>query len=278
VTGAAAQPLMRLHEGSERSRRACARFDGIARLLESAVKRSLPYLVRARTPVVAAPVEVGLYGEIVERLSSPRYVAPLRAGACDVGALVLDAQAVARGLDGVLGGGKGEPSRLDPGGLSAPQAALAARLTRGLCAAFDEVLTRLDVRIEIAPGSAPERHGGLFLACSIAIGGDDAPGHIVLLLPSTAVEVSVAPPAPVGANNPLAAAALAAVEVEIVAELGRVRVPLARIASLKVGDVLRLPLPVDAPARVVAGGRPLFDGRPTTRGAQIAIEVARHGA
>jgi flagellar motor switch protein FliM len=56
-----------------------------------------------------------------------------------------------------------------------------------------------------------------------------------------------------------------------------VKLPLGRIAGLRVGDVLRLPLPVEAPVRLQVGGRALFSGTPTTRGSQIAVDVGGHG-
>ena len=99
----------------------------------------------------------------------------------------------------------------------------------------------------------------------------------MLLVPAGAIETKeVAEAAPPEAG-PETQAAVAEVELEVVAELGRVRLMLARIASLRVGDVLRLPLSVDAPARLHVGGHGLFLGTPITRGSQIAIEISGHG-
>jgi flagellar motor switch protein FliM len=51
--------------------------------------------------------------------------------------------------------------------------------------------------------------------------------------------------------------------------------PLRAIANLKVGDVLRLGLPLDERARVSAGGAELFQGRPTASGDVVAVALER---
>ena len=66
---------------------------------------------------------------------------------------------------------------------------------------------------------------------------------------------------------------LAEVEVELVAELGRRKVRFPEIASLAVGDLLKLELPITTEARVHCDGQPLFRGRPTTNAGQLAIEI-----
>jgi flagellar motor switch protein FliM len=73
------------------------------------------------------------------------------------------------------------------------------------------------------------------------------------------------------------AAAMEDVEIDVVAELGKVRVPLSTLSSLAVGDVLQLPLSLDDRARVCAGGAVLFRGRPTAIGLTIGVAIERHG-
>ena len=65
------------------------------------------------------------------------------------------------------------------------------------------------------------------------------------------------------------------VELDVVAELGKVRLPLEAIAQLAVGDVIRLSLPLDERARICAGGATLFHGRPTASGHVVAVAIER---
>lgn len=116
----------------------------------------------------------------------------------------------------------------------------------------------------------------MLVACALRIGEGDTAGTIVLLVPATAIETKGAVEAEPEDASPTQEA-VAEVELEIVAELGRVRLALTRIAKLRVGDVVRLPLSVDAPARLHVGGHGLFLGKPTTRGSQIAVEISGHG-
>lgn len=55
---------------------------------------------------------------------------------------------------------------------------------------------------------------------------------------------------------------LGSMAVEMGAELGRVRIPLAEARSLQTGDVVRLPVKATDPATVLLGGRPKFLARP----------------
>jgi flagellar motor switch protein FliM len=272
MTGGDAQALVRLGADSDATKRACARLDELKRTLEIAVKRSLPYLVQRKVPVTAT-VRAGLFEELTATLSQPRHVTAIRAGKRGSGAIVLDGRVVALGLAGVLGG-KGDPPELDPTGLSAAQTALAARLARGLSAAFDEVLARIGARIETL--SEAREPTGLLVACELTLGEGNDAGRILLLLSKDAIAIERARSD--DAISPAAAAAVANVEVELVVDLGRIKVPLAKLAALQVGDVLRLPLAVDAPVRLHVGDKQLFVGRPTTRGSQIAVEITRHGA
>lgn len=128
------QGLVKLGLGGDRARRACERLAGEQRALESAVRRSLPYLARRKIPVMAEAARPALRTEVIEPMARPFYVSPLCVGngARATGALVIDAKAVSHGLDGMLGSGRGGLPELDPAGLTPPQVALAARLARSL--------------------------------------------------------------------------------------------------------------------------------------------------
>jgi flagellar motor switch protein FliM len=272
------QGLVKLGLGGDRARRACERLSLEQRALESAVRRSLPYLARRKIPVAAEAARTALRTEVMDPMARPFYVSPLCVGngMRATGALVIDAKAVSHGLDGMLGSGRGGLPELDPAGLTPPQVALAARLARSLVGAFDEVLRPLGAPLAIADEAPGGQGGSVLVACAVRIGEGDTAGTIVLLVPATAIETKGAAEAEPPDAGPTQEA-VAEVELEVVAELGRVRLALTRIATLRVGDVLRLPLSVDAPARLHVGGHGLFFGKPTTRGSQIAVEISGHG-
>ena len=265
--------LVRLGEESERTKRACERLVSISRVFEAAVRRALPYLVRAKSPVTALPPKPGLYTDLVASLAMPRHATTISLGPRTSGGIILDGLGVARVLDGVLGG-RGVVAKLEESGLTAAQIALASRVAKGLVGAFDEALARIDIRIEAVPGSLPE--GALFVMQTIRIGEGETAGHISIILPASAL-LTAPRLALVQTNQPRTTAAVSEAEVDVVAELARVPIALSRLASLKVGDVLRLPLSIDAPARIQVGGRTVHVGRPTTVGAQVAITICGHG-
>jgi len=269
-----AQALVKLGLAGDRARRAAERVASAQRALESAVRRTLPYLSRRKIPVSSEAARLELRSDAMGRIAKPFHVTPLRVGGAGraSGMLVIDARTIAHGLEGMLGSGRGGVPTLDPLGLSAAQAALAARLSRGLVHALDEIVAPLGASLLIASEAVSEG-GAVMIACTIRIGEGDSQGAIVLLIPAgtvdTATAAEEAPPRPQLATQ----AALAAVDLELVVELGKVRMPLSRITSLVVGEVLRLPISVDAAAQVNVGGQVLWRGKPTTQGSQIAVEI-----
>lgn len=267
--------LVRLGLTSDRARRATAVLAAEKRSLEAAVKRTLPYLSRRKIKVSAGEPAPVIYSDALADLLAPMHVTAVDVGGAR-GALVVDGKAVAHGLDGVLGG-TGELPELDPSGLSPAQVALAVRLARGLLEAFASVLGRLGMKLSESTEDLTGAPGGLLVACAVTIGEDETRGTILLLVPAGAV-----PEGALGSSKPLlpqarTAAAMAQVDVEVVAELGRVRLPLRRLAGLKVGDVVRLPLPLDTAATVRVSTSVLFRGRPTTSGPQIAVAIDARG-
>lgn len=68
-------------------------------------------------------------------------------------------------------------------------------------------------------------------------------------------------------------AAVRTVEVDVRAEVARVRLPLASIRDLRPGDVLRLDAPVEAGVTVCADDMPVFRGRPGRLQARRAVQV-----
>lgn len=272
--------LVKLALAGDRAKRACERLVEEQKGLEAAVKRTLPHLARRKVAVTAQPPRPLLRGELAEITKRPFLAVALDVGAGPraAGALVLDAVAIAHGMDGMLGSGNGDLPVLDPNGLSVAQVALATRLARSFVTSFDEVLAPAGAPLKIVePGSAGAPEGGVLAACSVRIGEGESEGTVTVLVPVACVSTPESAAAAPAETCRETQAAMDHVELDVVAELGRVKLPLARVAGLRVGDVLRLPLPVDAPVRLQVGGRPLFAGKPTTRGSQIAVDVGGHG-
>ena len=81
------------------------------------------------------------------------------------------------------------------------------------------------------------------------------------------------------AADPRMAEALSEVPVEVICELGSVRLGLRRVLSLQVGQVLRLDTAVDDPVSVRVAGIKKFVGVPVISRGQLAVEVrGRHEA
>ena len=59
----------------------------------------------------------------------------------------------------------------------------------------------------------------------------------------------------------------------MVAELGRVPMSLGDLGLLQVGDTLRVPVAVNGAVDVRVEDVPLFKGRPTTAGSQLAVRL-----
>jgi flagellar motor switch/type III secretory pathway protein FliN len=78
-------------------------------------------------------------------------------------------------------------------------------------------------------------------------------------------------------GNPVMLEAVEEIPVELAAELGRVKMGLRRVLSLKVGQVLRLPTATDDQVIVRVGGVAKFQGIPVVSRGQLSIEIkARH--
>lgn len=268
--------LVRLSLESDRARRAKAVLAAERRSLEGAVKRTLPYLVRKKIKVEATAPQAVLWSDALAALVQPMHITSIDINGTR-GALVLDGRAVAHGLDGVLGG-SGDLPELDPSGLSPAQLALALRLARGLYDGFASMFAKVGMRFSPVPDDASGMPGGLLVACAVTIGEEEKTGTIMVLVPAAAIPDGQPGVPKVRELQPKTAAALSNVDVDVVAELGRVRLPLSRLAGLKVGDVVRLPLPLDSVATVRVSGQALFRGRPTTSGPQIAIAIEGRGA
>jgi flagellar motor switch protein FliM len=262
--------LARLGITGERSRRAQDNLGRASAELVVALRRVLPFLTRKRVAVVAAPPRTVLFADLASAVPQVAFTMAFAAGASRApGVLAIDAAGLSRILDGVLGGGDADPSALEAGALSSAQSALASRVSEGVLRAFGEALrSRVGLAIEAIPGATPTQAGASAVLTFTLAGG----GVIALAVPLSVLGDAQAL---VESSDGRIAAAMVDVEVDVIAELGKVRLPLSALAALAVGDIVHLSLPLDERARVSAGGAVLFQGRPTASGGAIGIAIER---
>lgn len=266
------------------ARRAAGALDAHAHDLGAALRRAVPFLVRRGVEVAAGPAHpsatlISALGD----LASPTYVMHL---ATDPGGfravLVLDATANAFLIDGALGGDGQKPPTLDEKGLTGPQTALVGRIAQRIVEAFSTALvgtagfgfTRLPAT---AGGPASDMS---FASMQLTLGPEGQNGKLALLVAREALLASTQPAAPrTPSYDPRVVATMHDVEVDLVVELGRVTMSLGAITGLRVGDMLRLDVPLDGTVAVRCGDAPILTGIPTTSGSRLAVRIAsRHGA
>jgi flagellar motor switch protein FliM len=269
--------LLRFALEGERVRRAAQVLERESPRLAGALRRALPFLSRRNVPITLSYARAVPVAELLDGLTRPIHatqlvIAPGGGG----GALLMDSGAIGLFLDGVLGGDGASLPELGAT-LTAPQAALVAGLASGIVRALSDALSTSlgmtlahrsteihDATVESAP-----------IACMLELGSDSVIGRVAVLLakePLLAACPDLDPPST--ASDPAVASILEAVELDLVAELGSVRMRLFDVARLQVGDTLRLDAAVGATVSVCAEGRELFRGRPTTSGGRIALKLA----
>jgi flagellar motor switch protein FliM len=274
-------------------RRVEARLSSMQRVREQfnrGARRSLPFLVRRRGKLVG-----GAIGPLSQNLMEPSggptchifLEAPGRSGWA---AIRLDTGAIQLIVDGSLGGGATDPDAepVEPvviTQLTLAQRALVTRVARALGTDFadacrEEVGAGLEVvRAEcMRPGEEPPmpREGSAAECVFDGVAGRAciwlfASGDI---LESAAREKAAAE---VTTGDPRMVQALSEVPLEVVAELGRVKLGLRKVLSLKVGEVLRLSTATDDPIEVRVGDVPKLTGLPVLSRGQLAVQITgRH--
>lgn len=283
---AAAQRSSLVDAGSDNrpARRAACAFDAHAHDLGAALRRAVPFLVRRGVEVAAGPAQPSVtLASALADLASPSYVLHL---ATDPGgfraALAIDATANAFLIDGALGGDGTKPPTLDEKGLTGPQSALVGRIAHRIAETFSAALggaagfgfTKLPAT---AGGPSPDMS---FASLQITLGAEGQSGKMILLVAREALLAGTQPTAPrTPAFDPRILATMQEVEIDLVVELGRVTMSLGAITALRVGDMLRLDVPLDGTVAVRCGEQPLLSGIPTTSGSRLAVRIAaRHGA
>ena len=183
-------------------------------------------------------------------------------------------------LDGVLGGETAALCRSSNARrVDAAQVALVSRVVDGVVRSFSEVLSkRLAIELH---GSAPQSEDAgseaAPIACSFEIATSTQQGRVVLLVAKEALlgGAEAAPKAVSGTVDPRVANIVEQVELDLVAELARLRMTLGHLARLRVGDMVRLDVPVGGAINVRADGHVVLRGHPTTNAGQIAIRIAK---
>lgn len=272
--------LFRFALEGERVRKASAILERESHRLAAAIRRAVPFLSRRRVPIALAYARAMPVAELLEGLQRPIHATHLVTTPGSArGALLLDANAIAMFLDGVLGG-RGDLPELDPTGLSGPQLALISGLSTSMVRAISEALTpAIGVRLECKAAGVDEATAeSAPIACVLEFGAGDRIGHAVLLLPKEVLLAAVDQAEPLTGAGPDSriASVLSGVELDLVVDLGRISMPLGRVAALKVGDTLQLDVPVNGTVVVRAEDRELLRGRPTTSGGRIAVKISGH--
>jgi flagellar motor switch protein FliM len=275
---AAPVKLLRFALEGERVRRAGQVLERESPRLASALRRAIPFLARRNVPITLAYSQAMPVAELLESLTRPIHathlvISPGGGG----GVLLFDAGAIGMFLDGVLGGDGAHIPTLTASGLTAPQTALIAGLATGIVRALSESLTgslgmslacRSTEIQDATVASAP-------IACLLELGTEGAIGRVAILLPKEPL-LATCPDADPSSNSvdPRVVSVLENVELDLVVELGSLRLTLGDVARLEVGATLRLDAAVGATVSVRAEGCELFRGRPTTSGGRIALKLA----
>jgi flagellar motor switch protein FliM len=271
-------PLLRFALEGERVRKAVSALERESSRLVAAVRRAVPFLSRRAVPIALSYARALPMAELLDTLMQPIHLTHFvtKPGQA-TGALLLDAGAVALLLDGVLGGDGQTLPELNPAGLSGPQQALvggvAGNILRSLSVALQASLGLvLESR---TPSNDHHQVQSAPIVCVLELGEGAVTGHVALLLAREPLLTSAAPdePASACADDPRIVAVLEEVELLLVVELGRVPMKVRQLTSLKVGDTLRLDVPVNGFVTVRANERELMRGRPTSSGGRIAVKI-----
>ncbi len=270
--------LLRFALEGERVRRAAQVLERESPRLASALRRALPFLARRNVPIALLYSRAVPIAELLESMSRPIHatqlvITPGGGG----GAILFDAGAIGMFLDGVLGGNGTHIPELAPSGLTAAQTALVAGLATGIVRTLSDSLTA-SLGMSLACRSTEIQDAMVASApivCLLELGGEGAVGHVAVLLAKEPL-MAAWPESEVLASavDPRVVSVLEEVELDLVAELGSLRLRLGDVARLEVGDTLRLDAAVGATVSVRADGRELFRGLPTTSGGRIALKIA----
>jgi len=270
--------------GRERQLRAALQMmSQIAGRFARAAKRTLPFMVRQRTRLVPQGVNIVNPSEDDQQADAgPSFEVVLESDEIPAWAtLTINTSALRLILEGSLGASTPGSGLLGTE-LTLAQRALVARVARSLAEDLANAI-RDDVGIKLSVVSshgksadeASERpqSDGLRVDCVF----EDIPDDPRI---SIAVAVGTLESATRDDNDDLPTAgdprmteAVKDVPIEVVAELGRLKVGLRHLLAWKAGQVIRLSTAIDDPVELRIAGVTKFVGRPVISRGQLAVEI-----
>ena len=251
-----------------------------------AARRTLPFLVRQKARVIAGGVAIL---DTTEGTNGPAMEVALESDdGVGWGSLRIDTGALSIILEGALGGRETSAATELGSALTLAQRALVSRVAKSLAEDFAAALMS-EAGLPMHVGAvqtlsmdeepdAPETDG-LSVPCTFE--GIEGDATMTLATCAEALEASVreheGEDEPVH-GDPRMAEAMYEVPVEVVAELGRVRLGLRRVLAMRVGEVLRLPTAIDDPVIIRVARLEKLKGVPVISRGQLSVEIkGRHG-
>ena len=273
-------------------RRLGARVTSLGRTAECfcrGARRSLPFLVRRRARLVAGPVGTAT-ATPEPPVPGPVCVVTLEArGRSGFVALRLSPGALQLIVDGSLGGAppeEGDTTESPAASLTAAQRALVIRVARALGADLaDAARAELGVELSVAKAEClrDAEYSSLprdAVVAECVFDGVHGEASIWLVASGEAIDATPRERAAGGpaSPDPRLPGAIQGVPVEVVVELGRVKLGLRRVLALRPGEVLRLSTATDDPVRVLVAGIPKLTGVPAISRGQLSVQITgRHG-
>ena len=259
----------------------------VAQRFARSARRTLPFLVKRKARVVPEAVAIVDLGADRFVENGPIYEVILGTpGGPAWGLMTLNTDAIGVVLEGVLGGGDSGGASGLGADLTLAQSALVGRVTRALADDFAEAVKAevgigllVEVQHSVARGDEREANFPDGLSVDCVFDGVAGGARITIAIGAEALESAAREndPPTTQAGDPRMAEAISEVPVEIVAQLGSVRLGLRRVLSLQPGQVLRLDTAVDDPVSVRVAGVTKFVGVPVISRGQLAVEIrGRH--
>ncbi len=284
-----------------------------AQFLAQGVRRGVPFLGRRRLTVVAGDAWLTRSTNLTAELEEPVFICPLAAEPGGSRAMFcLDGEAISFLLEGSLGGDGSEMPKLAKKGLSPPQRAfidrVATNIVRTLSLSLERAIGLSLLKLPMMTGektsssalvALPLHFQDMVRASSEEKDDeddfgldnfDDEPekddedgeeqeckrhGTVILAMSKNALNTARAVGTTKRGTNldRRLVATLKEVQVDVIAELGRLVLTLGELTDLKIGDTLRLDVGVNAAIDVRVEDEVVFKGQPTTAGSQLAIEI-----
>ncbi|MFO0676833.1 MAG: FliM/FliN family flagellar motor switch protein [Polyangiaceae bacterium] len=272
----AGSPILKLSAEGPRGERACARLAEHGPALASAIRRAIPSLVRRGIQVTFSGVRSTSQSSLFAELHGPTHVTPFNVrSATHVGAFIFDIEAIDATIDGVLGG-KGHVATTTRTRLSAAQRAFMSRIGSGVLDACSETwIAREGIPLVVSGKElARSLDDATVVVASFEFGEEGSGGKVLVAFPRDALtDAQAGQDTSVDDSDPRISSVVEAVEVELVAELGRIRMPLSELERMTVGSTFVVGTPVGGVVSVRVRDREILTAEPTTESGHIALRV-----